>query len=458
MIPSSAPIRPLIMCGGSGTRLWPVSRETLPKQFARLTGERSTFQETLLRVADPALFGRPLVIANRVHRDTITGQAREIGVDIDMVLEPFARDSAPAIIAGTLAIANATPGSLVLVLAADHLVRDPEGFRDTVRRGYRAASEGAIVTFGIVPTFPSTAYGYIAPGEVFSGDARRVARFIEKPDLDTAGTLVANGYFWNSGNFMFRPDTVLKEYAEADPESLAAIRGALAAAARDGDVLALSEADFQRARKISFDFAIMENTANATIVSGDFGWSDIGGWDALWSVSPKDSSGNASFGDAVLMDTAGSYARSDGPLMVLVGMRDVVAVASGDAILVADRARAGEVKDAVESLRRAGRPEARAHRLVHESWGVREVLHAHARGRTIRLVLRPGATMARPMNSACPCQWIIVAGTGRITIGARDLEAGPGSHAVIAPRAAARIVNHGPGDLEAIEVEFTPAG
>ena len=344
-------IRPVIMCGGSGTRLWPASRETFPKQFAPIIGEKSTFQETLLRVKDPALFGKPVVITNKAHRFMVERQMHEIGIDCDILLEPVARDSGPAIIASSVFVAQADPEALVLILAADHMVLDPAGFRRSVDAGRLAAMQGAIVTFGIVPTNPATGYGYIAPGEPLIGAARKVARFVEKPDAETAIRYITGGYLWNSGNFLFRPGDVIGEYEAGDPASVAAIREAIAKADVDLGVPVLQEAAFLKARKISFDYAVMEKTTRAAVISGDFGWSDIGGWDALWTIADKDADGNAARGDVTFFDSQNSYVLSENQLVTTLGVRDLVVVATHDAVLVADKNRTGEVKRIVDALK-----------------------------------------------------------------------------------------------------------
>lgn len=446
-------IRPVIMCGGSGTRLWPASREAFPKQFAPLIGELSTFQDTLTRVDDPALFGKPLVITNRIHRFMVERQIAEIGLEADILLEPVARDSGPAILASSLYIAEHSPDALVLVLASDHVVLDVPAFRAAVASGIEAARAGRIVTFGIVPSSPATGYGYIEAGARIAGEAREVARFVEKPDHETALRYVASGYLWNSGNFLFEPNTIIDEYASHDADSVAGVRAAIAEAKTDLGVPVLDEARFLTAKKISIDYAVMERTTHAAVVGGDFGWSDIGGWDALWAVSPQDSSRNAATGDVTFIDTHGSYVSSEGQLVAVLGMTDTVVVATRDAVLVADKARSGEIKGLVEKLRKAGRIEATHHARVYRPWGWYRTLEQQDRFQAKRIVVYPGGQLSLQKHLHRSEHWIVVKGTARITVddGVRDVAE---NESIYIPRGAVhRLANPGKIDVEIIEVQ-----
>jgi mannose-1-phosphate guanylyltransferase / mannose-6-phosphate isomerase len=453
MTPHSAPVRPVILCGGSGTRLWPASREAFPKQFAPLIGERSTFQETLLRVQDPALFGKPVVITNKVHRFMVERQMQEIGVACDLLLEPVARDSGPAIVAASLFVAAQNPAALVLILAADHMVLNPEGFRTAVRAGIAAAEAGSIVTFGVVPSSPATGYGYIAPGEPIAGAARKVARFVEKPDAKTALGYITSGYLWNSGNFLFRPDVVIADYEAGDRESLAAIRAALAGAVPDLGVPVLAEEAFLRAAKISFDYAVMEKTTHAAVVAGDFGWSDIGGWDALWAIAPRDDHDNAAHGDIEFFDTAGSYGYSEDQLVTMLGVRNTIVVATRDAILVADRARAGEVKAVVEALKRKGRKEASLHSRVYRPWGWYQTLEQQGRFQVKRIVVYPEGRLSLQKHFHRSEHWVVVKGTARVTVEDSVLDLTENQSTYIPLGAVHRLENPGKIDVELIEVQ-----
>jgi mannose-1-phosphate guanylyltransferase / mannose-6-phosphate isomerase len=446
-------VRPVIMCGGSGTRLWPASREAFPKQFAAIIGDRSTFQETLLRVQDPTIFGRPVIIANQAHRFMVERQLSEIGVEADILLEPVARDSGPAIIASSLFVAQQTPDALALVLAADHMVLKPEAFRAAVVAGREAASGGAIVTFGIVPTSPATGYGYIEPGAPLAGAARMVARFIEKPDAKTALNYMRDGYLWNSGNFLFRPEIVIGDYEAGDPTSVTAIRAALDTASRDLGVPILEEKAFSAARKISFDFAVMEKTRHAAVVAGDFGWSDIGGWDALWAIAEQDADGNAARGDARFIATEGSYVSSENQLVAMLGVRDLVVVATRDAILVADKARAGEVKSVVEALKREGRSEAVSHSRVYRPWGWYQTLELQDRFQVKRIVVYPGGKLSLQKHFHRAEHWVVVKGTARVTVDDTVTNLSENQSTYIPLGAVHRLENPGKIDVEIIEIQ-----
>ncbi|MFN3482205.1 MAG: mannose-1-phosphate guanylyltransferase/mannose-6-phosphate isomerase [Rhabdaerophilum calidifontis] len=446
-------IRPVIMCGGSGTRLWPASREAFPKQFAPLLGDRSTFQETLLRVNDPALFGRPLVITNKAHRFVVERQMHEIGITGDVLLEPVARDSAPAIIASSLHVASHDPEAMVMVLAADHMVLDPPGFRAAAAAGRAAAMQGAIVTFGIVPAGPATGYGYIEAGEITAAPARRVARFVEKPDRATAERYVAEGFLWNSGNFLFRPEIVLAEYERNDPESLAAIREALTRANRDLGAPVFDEDSFLRARKTSFDYAVMEKTTRAAVVAGDFGWSDIGGWDALWGITAQDQHGNAARGDALFTDSEGCYVSSEDQLVTTLGLKDVVVVATRDAVLVADKGRTGEVKGVVETLRKQGRSEASHHARVYRPWGWYQTLELQDRFQVKRIVVYPGGRLSLQKHFHRAEHWVVVRGTARVTVNETVNDLTENQSTYIPLGAVHRLENPGLIDVEIIEVQ-----
>ena len=446
-------IRPLIMCGGSGSRLWPLSRESFPKQFATLIGERSTFQETLLRVRDPALFGRPLIVTSQRQRFMVERQMAEIGVEADMLLEPSPRDSGPAIAAGAAKIAGDAPETLIMVLAADHLVRDPAGFRRTVAAGVEAARGGAIVTFGIEPTHPSTAYGYIEPGEAGPAGVPAVKRFVEKPDAATAQRYLIAGFSWNSGNFLFRADTLLAEYERFAPESLKQIRAALAGAKTDLGALVLDAAAFAKAEKKSIDYVVMEQTDKAVVVSGSFGWSDIGGWDAMWDVTDHDADGNALKGEVVAIDSQDNYVSSEGQVIGIVGLKGAVVVATRDAVLVADRARAGEVKTLVETLKRQGKAQATDHARMYRPWGWYQTLELQGRFQVKRIVVYPGGRLSLQKHFHRAEHWVVVRGTAQVTVGDQVTMLTENRSVYIPLGEVHRLENPGKIDTEIIEVQ-----
>ena len=296
-------IIPLIMCGGAGTRLWPASREVHPKQFLPLFGARSTFQDTIRRVSDTALFERPVVITNNAYRFMVLEQLAEIGLEADVLLEPMRRDSGPAIAAGAAFAQARDKDAVMLALAADHIVRDTPAFLAACREGLAAAQAGHIVTFGVQPARAATEYGYINPGDVIAGQVRSVAKFVEKPDPATAAGYIKAGYLWNSGNFMFRAAVLLDEYRTFDAGSVEAVGHAVAKAGTDLGFVKLNEAAFGSAKSMSIDYAVMEKTARAAVVPVACGWSDVGSWHAVWELSDKDKEGNAARGAAVFEDS-----------------------------------------------------------------------------------------------------------------------------------------------------------
>ena len=366
------PIIPILLAGGAGTRLWPVSRDALPKQFLPLVGEHSTYQQTLLRVRDP-MFGAPIVITGPNFHFFARRQAEEVGVEATVVIEPLRRDSAAAVAAATAVARQRDPNAVVLALAADHIILDVPQFRATCLAGREAAEAGRIVTFGIKPSEPKTSYGYILPGEAIGkSGVRAVKSFVEKPDAVTAARYVRDGYLWNSGNFLFRADVLLSELARLEPAIAEAVEAAVANAATDLGFLRLQAEAFARAPMKSIDYAVMEKTDRAAVVAGDFRWSDIGSWDALFDITPPDAAGNVVHGPAVALDASGCVLHSDGRLIAAVGVKDLVVVSTSDAVMVVPRARAQEVRELVATLKSAKRPEATDHKRVHRPWGYYE--------------------------------------------------------------------------------------
>src|SRR5256885_62590 len=348
-----AQIVPVIMCGGAGTRLWPVSRESMPKQFVPLVGQGSTFQQVLARISDSSLFSRPIVITNGDFRFVIAEQLRERGIEADIVLEPVRRDSGPAVAVSAVLATQRDRDALVLVLAADHVIRKPENFHEACLNPATAAAEGRIVAFRIQPTYPATNYGYIRPGETLNGaSVRAVEAFIEKPDAEIAATYVAERYLWNSGNFLFHAATMLGEIERLEPGIAAAAKAAVAGLTRDLDFLRLASEPFARAPKKSIDYAVMQRTKLAAVIPTDLGWSDIGSWSSVWDVLDHDAAGNATDGPVVMLDSRNSLVRSEeSVLTTVVGLDDVIVGSTTDAVLVSTRAKAEQVKTLVEQLK-----------------------------------------------------------------------------------------------------------
>jgi mannose-1-phosphate guanylyltransferase / mannose-6-phosphate isomerase len=446
-------IQPVIMCGGAGARLWPTSRDSLPKQFAPLLGARSSFQETALRVRGPQFSDRLLVVTSRAHRFLAEEQLAEIGVEADILLEPERRDSGPAIVAACVKIAREDPDAPVLVVAADHMISDAEAFRAAVISAREAAAAGWLVTFGIMAAHPATEYGYIEPGEPVEGAAFRVATFVEKPDARTAAGYVLAGFLWNSGNFLFTARRLIDEYAAFAPAAVEAVTRAMGGAANESGALALEPAAWGEVEKKSIDYAVMQHTARAAVVKVACGWSDIGNWDALWSMGARDAQGNAIKGDVEILDSHGCFVSSDGPLTSVLGASDLIVVAERDAILVADRRRAPEVKQLVEALRRKGRPEADCHSRVRRPWGSYQVIDCGDQFQVKRITVHPNGRLSLQKHRRRSEHWVVVSGLAQVTVEDKTRSLGPNEHVHIPLGAVHRLENFGDMPVQLIEVQ-----
>jgi mannose-1-phosphate guanylyltransferase/mannose-6-phosphate isomerase len=346
---------PVVLCGGSGSRLWPASRPGRPKQFLPLVGERSSFQDTLLRLAAITGAKPPIVVTGKAMVDDVVAQSTEIAVAVTVLIEPEARDSGPAVAAAAAYVKSIDPNGVILMLASDHYIGQPELFAEAALLAAAAAdAEGVIVTFGVQPTSPATGYGYIRPGAVVSGSVRRVDAFVEKPDAATALTHVAAGYLWNSGNFAFRADVILEEMEVFEPALAEGAAAAVAAAVTDGALVRLDAEAFARATAKSLDYAVMERTKRAAVVPASFSWSDLGAWDSIWEASDRDHTGNSITGDALLIDTTGTLVRTDGPFVGVIGLNDVAVIVDGGSVLVCRREDAQKVKGLVDALKARG--------------------------------------------------------------------------------------------------------
>ncbi len=446
-------IRPLILCGGSGTRLWPVSRPTLPKQFIALRGRHSPFQETLLRVRDGAVYGRPVVVAAEGQRFLVERQLAEIEVDATVLLEPASRDSGPAVLAGCLLIASDGTGDTVAVLASDHAIADEPAFHASLRLAEAAARDGAIVTFGMVPTEPSTGFGYIGPAGPASGGVRPVGRFAEKPDAATAERYIAEGYLWNSGNLLARPETLIAEYQRLRPATFSAVVRALTVGRSTAGSILLDAGAYGGAEALSIDYAVLEHTPHAAVVPASWGWSDIGTWQALWDMGDKDGDGNVLAEGTESVDARGCYVRSRGQMVSLVGARDLVVVVEPDAVLVADRRQAGDVKRLVERLQQRGAPQADAHARVHRPWGWYEVRDLSATFQVKRIAVHPGGRLSLQKHRFRAEHWVVVTGIARVTVDDTVRVLGPNEHAEIPLGTVHRLENPGDDLLEIVEVQ-----
>jgi mannose-1-phosphate guanylyltransferase/mannose-6-phosphate isomerase len=446
-------IVPLVMCGGAGTRLWPSSREGRPKQFLPLLGSRSTFQDTMLRVADASVFARPIVITNTEYRFIVKEQLDEIGIEADILLEPIRRDSGPAIAAGAVFGERRGGNPVIMALAADHMVTDSAAFVAACREAAQATQGGRIVTFGVKPDRPATEYGYIRPGDKIAGDVFAVQQFVEKPDAETARRYIAEGYLWNSGNFIFRAGDLLSEYSAFEPETVAATKDAIETAGSDLGFVTIDPGHFGRARAISIDYAVMEKTKRAAVIPVSYGWSDVGSWHAVWELSPHDAAGNAGKGNAVFVDTQNSFASSEKPLVALFGVHDLVVVASEDAVLIADRKNTAEMKRLVGRLKEVAPAVTVDHIRVHRPWGNYQSLDNGARYQVKRIVVKKGGRLSLQYHHHRAEHWIVVRGTARVTIGDEVKTLHENQSIYIPMGTPHRLENPGMIDLELIEVQ-----
>ncbi len=417
-------LTPVILSGGAGTRLWPLSRELYPKQLLALTGERTMLQQTALRLAGLATVA-PIVVCNEAHRFLVAEQLRQLSIEPRaMVLEPFGRNTAPAIALAALAalkVSASDPGEdpALLVLPADHVIRNVPAFQEAVRVALAAAEQGQLVTFGIVPSAPETGYGYIQRGPA-SGNAgaHRIARFVEKPKLERAQEfLKAGDHYWNSGMFMFRASLYLRELERFAPQIAKVCRSAFQGARSDLDFIRIDAQVFEQCPSDSIDYAVMEKTSDAVVVPLDAGWSDVGSWSALHAASDADSHGNVSHGDVISEDTQGCYLYSESRLVAAVGLDEHVVVETKDAVLVAPKNRVQDVKKLVARLKEAGRYEHSLHREVFRPWGSYDSIENGERFQVKRLKVKPGATLSLQMHHHRAEHWIVVSGTARVTRG-----------------------------------------
>jgi mannose-1-phosphate guanylyltransferase / mannose-6-phosphate isomerase len=446
-------ITPVLLAGGAGTRLWPVSRDAMPKQFLPLVGDKSSYQQTLLRVADPAIFNPPIVVTRTDFHFFAQRQAEEVGVAATIVIEPMRRDSAPAIAAGAVLAGRRDDNATVLALAADHIILDVDLFKDACVAGQEAAQSDRIITFGIRPSEPKTSYGYIRRGKPLGKDVYEVEAFVEKPDAATAARYVAEGYLWNSGNFLFRASTLVSELRRFEPEMLAAVDAAVTGAVEDLDFLRLDPNRFAEAPQKSIDYAVMERTDRAAVVAGHFRWSDIGSWDAVFEISERDARGNALRGRAVAVECDNCVVNSDGRLTAVLGAKDLIVVTTPDAVLVLPRDRAEAVKDLVGQLRADGQSEATDHRRVHRPWGHYESMDMGERFQVKRIVVRPGGVLSLQKHMHRAEHWVVVHGTAEVVRGDKSEYVHENESVYIPIGTVHRLANRGKIPLELVEVQ-----
>jgi mannose-1-phosphate guanylyltransferase/mannose-6-phosphate isomerase len=447
---------PLILSGGSGTRLWPVSRKNLPKQFLALAGKGTLFQQTIARTRQLPDIATPIVVASEDHRFLAADQLLEAGIkDATIVLEPLARNTAPAIALGALQALQRDANAVLLVLPADHLIGDTDAFVDAVKQAMPLAAQDWLVTFGIRPDRPETGFGYIRRAEAIDGNGYRVEQFVEKPDLSTAEAyLTDGGYDWNSGMFLFKASRYLEELAAHAPVMLVAVREAHAKASADLDFVRIDRDAFALVPDKSIDYAVMEKTQRAAVIPVSCAWSDIGSWSALWLTGDKDAEGNLCEGDTMAVDTRNSLLRShDRHLLATVGVDDLIVVTTPDATLVAHRDAAQDVKKIVEQLKAAGRSEHSLHRVVHRPWGSYDSLEAGDRFQVKRIQVKPGASLSLQKHHHRAEHWIVVSGTAEVTCDDKVFLLGENQSTYIPLGSKHRLRNPGKVPLELIEVQ-----
>jgi mannose-1-phosphate guanylyltransferase/mannose-6-phosphate isomerase len=449
-------IRPVILAGGSGVRLWPLSREAVPKQLLPLTSDRSLLQQTLLRVAGEP-FLPPIIICNEQYRFLIAEQVREAGISgAEIVLEPVARNSAPAAAVGALISERRDPGALVLLLPSDHVIRDVTRFRASVNAAATGAAAEYLMTFGVIPTHPATEYGYIHIGEAIARapGSTTVAKFVEKPKAAEAQSLLAQGgHVWNSGMFMFRPQAFLSELKLYEPKIVDAARAAVERAKQDLDFCRLDTEAFAASPNISIDYAVMERTSRAATCPLQSDWSDLGSWSAIWDVAERDADRNVVQGDVVLHDAHGCLVRSDGALTTVVGLDDAIVVTTKDAVLVAAKNRAQDVRAIVDKLKAKGRKEVRENLVTHRPWGKYENVDQGDRYQVKLITVLPGASLSLQLHHHRSEHWVVVSGTGKVTKGEETFLLYENQSTFIPVGVKHRLENPGHIALQLIEVQ-----
>ena len=449
-------IIPVILSGGSGTRLWPLSRALRPKQLLSMVSNHTMIQDTVTRLLGISELAAPIIVCNEEHRFTIAEQMREVEIKPSaIILEPFGKNTAPAVAISALQSQKDENDPVLLVLPADHVIADKEAFHLAVKTGYQAALNDKLVTFGIIPNSPETGYGYIKAGtklddeQVFS-----VEKFVEKPDADTAQTYLSEGsYYWNSGMFMFKASVYLKELESHNREMFNYSKKSLDSAVVDMDFIRLDSEVFDKCPSDSIDYAVMEKTSSAAVIPVDMGWNDIGSWAALWEVGESDESGNVTHGDVVLEDCNNSYIHSDSRLVTTIGLNDHVVVETADAILVAHRDKAQNVKDIVDKLKSANREEATIHNKAYRPWGAYECIDHDSRFQVKRITVNVGASLSLQLHHHRSEHWIVVQGTARVTCGDNVFLLGESESTYIPLGEKHRLENTGKIPLELIEVQ-----
>ena len=449
-----ATITPVLLCGGVGSRLWPVSRQGRPKQYLNLIGESSMLQQTLTRI-ESLTQTAPIIVCNEEHRFLVAEQVRQLGfTSPTIILEPEGKNTAPAIALAALAIAAADPEAQLLVLPADHYVGKPEALIDAIEKATSASSQGKLVTFGLVPSRPETGYGYIKRGEALAPDVSVLEQFVEKPDQPTAEGYIASGdYVWNSGMFMFSATRFLESLAQFQPEMTRVCERAMEQAERDMDFVRPNAEVFATCPSDSIDYAVMEHTPEGAVVSLDCDWSDIGAWSALWEAGDQDAAGNVAQGDVVLNKTQNSYVRSQSRLVTTTGVSDLVVVETADAVMVADRHSVQDVKEIVDVLKASSRSEADVHQRVFRPWGSYESLTSGNGFQVKRLIVNPGQQLSLQLHQHRAEHWVVVRGTAKVVNGDSELILAADQSTYIPLGVKHRLSNPSSEVLELIEVQ-----
>ena len=449
-----ATITPVLLCGGVGSRLWPVSRRGRPKQYLNLIGETSMLQQTLTRI-DSLAQTSPVIVCNEEHRFLVAEQVRQLGLTSPtIILEPEGKNTAPAIALAAIAASASDPEVNLLVLPADHYVGKPTALIDAIEKAASAASQGKLVTFGLVPSRPETGYGYIKRGEALAIDVSVLEQFVEKPDQPTAEAYIASGdYVWNSGMFMFTAGQFLASLAKFQPKMAQVCQRAMEQAERDMDFIRPDAEVFTTCPSDSIDYAVMEHTPEGAVVSLDCDWSDIGAWSALWEAGDEDSAGNVTHGDVVLNKTQNSYIRSQSRLVTTTGVSDIVVVETADAVMVADRHSVQDVKDIVNALKASDPSEADVHQRVFRPWGSYESLTSGAGFQVKRLIVNPGQQLSLQLHHHRAEHWVVVRGTAKVVNGDSELIFSADQSTYIPLGVKHCLSNPGPEVLELIEVQ-----
>ncbi|EEY5845189.1 mannose-1-phosphate guanylyltransferase/mannose-6-phosphate isomerase [Escherichia coli] len=448
---------PVIMAGGTGSRLWPMSRELYPKQFLRLYGQRSMLQETVLRLDDVDA-REPVVICNQEHRFLVAEQLRQINkLSHNIILEPVGRNTAPAIALAALSAIENGDDPILLVLAADHIINNKLAFHQAIKSAFKFALQGRLVTFGIVPTGPETGYGYIHRGQEETLDeqiAYQVSRFVEKPNKETAESYIASGeYYWNSGMFMFRAKKYLEELEKFRPDILDACKAAIQGCEESDEFIKVDRDLFIACPDESVDYAVMEKTTDAVVVGLDADWSDVGSWSALWEVSPKDDKGNVLTGDTFLHNANNCYINTDEKLIAAIGVDDLVIINTKDAVLVVNKDQVQDVKKVVEYLKANHRSEYKRHREIYRPWGRCDVVVQTERFNVNRITVKPGAAFSMQMHHHRTEHWVILSGTGEVTIKDQKFLLTENQSTFIPIGAQHRLENPGKIPLELLEIQ-----